>query len=301
MRSANEVAGLVYRACADEVAARKVGNVYPGAPFEEMTAADFLASAAAARDAWRIELDSGAATVGGLILSAVEARRRVTSANTNLGLAILLAPMALAATRGEFAAELPAVLNGLSVADAVLAYRAIRLANPGGLGTTSEADVAGEPAVTLLEAMRFAEGRDAIARQYAADFADVLGPISTSLRDGHARFGSREGAVLHAQLDRLAGWPDSLIARKRGPQVAESVRAEAEEVCRAGGLATAAGRRLALRLDRRLRNPRLRLNPGTTADLLGAALFAWYLDGGVPEPFAWGDGGTWLAPETGNE
>ena len=42
-------------------------------------------------------------------------------------------------------------------------------ANPGGLGSAEEQDVAAEPTVTLLEAMRLAADRDGIAREYATD------------------------------------------------------------------------------------------------------------------------------------
>ena len=49
--------------------------------------------------------------------------------------------------------------------DASEVYRAIRLANPGGLGSAEEQDVAAEPTITLLEAMRLAADRDGIARE----------------------------------------------------------------------------------------------------------------------------------------
>ena len=52
--------------------------------------------------------------------------------------------------------------------------KAIRIANPGGLGNVPEQDVRNEPTVTLLEAMKLAADRDLIARQYANGFADVF-------------------------------------------------------------------------------------------------------------------------------
>ena len=83
------------------------------------------------------------------------------------------------------------VLSRLDRRDAVLAYRAIRLASPGGLGRSDRHDVAEEPTVTLLEAMREAAGRDRIAMQYVSGFR------------GRVRIG-----VARLRACRAAGWAD---------------------------------------------------------------------------------------------
>ena len=121
-----------------------------------MTVDDFLCSAEVAAPAIAAEGEP----VGRRILGAVEATRAAVGQNTNLGILLLCAPLALAAERAAGPAALwPAleeVLAGLTVDDARLAYRAIRLASPGGLGRSDAADVQDEPAITLLEAMRLA-------------------------------------------------------------------------------------------------------------------------------------------------
>src|SRR5207342_2556160 len=105
--------------------------------------------------------------VGARILAAVEATSAACGQNTNLGIVLLAAPLAAAAEQpGDLRQSLDEVLARLTRADAILAYRAIRLAAPGGLGTSDRHDVASEPTVTLLEAMRAAAGRDRIAMQY---------------------------------------------------------------------------------------------------------------------------------------
>jgi triphosphoribosyl-dephospho-CoA synthetase len=48
----------------------------------------------------------------------------------------------------------------------------------------------------------------------------------------------------------------------------------------AGGTRSSAGRQALTELDRELRDPRNRRNPGATADLTCAALFVVILDGG---------------------
>jgi triphosphoribosyl-dephospho-CoA synthase len=95
------------------------------------------------------------------------------------------------------------VLDALSIDDARLAYRAIRLAEPGGLGTAAAQDVAAEPSVTLREAMRLASGRDLVARQYADGFAEVFGVALPALRSSLAAGRPLETAIIAAHLALL--------------------------------------------------------------------------------------------------
>jgi triphosphoribosyl-dephospho-CoA synthase len=163
------------------------------------------------------------------------------------------------------------VLDGLTIGDARDAYRAIRLAAPGGLGASDEQDVAAEPTVSLREAMSLAADRDLVARQYATAFADVFEVGVPAL---HAHLGRRddlEEAVIGAFLDLLALRPDSLIARKRGPAVAAEASRRADEARRAGSL-DPCGPAL-IDLDSWLRGDGHARNPGATADLVAATLF----------------------------
>src|SRR5215210_8063191 len=82
---------LAQVACLLEVTARKPGNVHRHADFAGTHYLDFLLSAAAIGPA----LDRARALgVGRAILDAVEATRRVVATNTNLGMVLLLAPLA---------------------------------------------------------------------------------------------------------------------------------------------------------------------------------------------------------------
>src|SRR5206468_5886184 len=80
------------------------------------------------------------------------------------------------------------VLDATTVDDAREVYAAIRRAAPGGLGRVEAQDVANEPDVTLLEAMRLAAGRDGIAREYATAFEVTFGTgvpaLDRARRDG---------------------------------------------------------------------------------------------------------------------
>jgi triphosphoribosyl-dephospho-CoA synthase len=113
--------------------------------------------------------------------------------------------------------------------------------------------------------------------------------------EAFARFGCIEAAVIDAQLQWLARYPDSLIARKTGPTVAEDVRRRAAAVLKLGGIATPKGRAAGVALDKHLRSDGNKLNPGTTADLITACLFVSLRENKVvpSAPFRW-DVPDWL-------
>ncbi len=273
-------------ACLWEAAARKVGNVHPGASFEGLDFVHFAISGAAAE----FVFDHAPGKSVGLIVShAVEATVSMIGSNTNLGIILLVAPLAVADTPLDFRSHLAGVLRELSIRDTGLVYEAIRVANPGGLGDAPEQDVRDEPTVTLLEAMRLAADRDMVARQYANGFADVFDFGVPAFVNAFTKFGCVEAAIIDSQLRWLATYPDSLIARKNGPAVAEDVKKRAAEVLQLGGIATPEGRAAGVALDQHLRSDGNKLNPGTTADLITACLFVALRENKVTPsaPFRW--------------
>jgi len=288
---ASDIAAAAQLACLLEVTAPKPGNVAPGRPFSDTSLEDFLASAAAIGTPLG---GAGTRPLGETIHLAASVTRRWTSANTNLGIVLLLAPLARAAachemTRGavpgaEYRAELRTtlgrVLAATTVADAREAYAAIRLAAPGGLGTVPSQDIAAEPTVTLLEAMRLAAGRDGIAREYATDFQatfEVAAPALVAARGAGLAWSD---AIVETFLRLLAVHPDTHIARRGGTGLADEVSRQARVAIGAGGVRSAAGREAIARMDAALRDARNVANPGTTADLTAAAIFVVLLGGG---------------------
>jgi triphosphoribosyl-dephospho-CoA synthase len=276
--SAARIAAAATLACTLEACAEKVGNVTPTRSFGDACFDDFALSAQALGTAV-----AGAAPgrVGHTVYRAVAATARVAPSNTNLGMALLFAPLAAAAHgRGgtSLRRRLAGVLRGLSVDDARWAYRAIRLARPGGLGRSDTADVRRLPAVTLREAMRLAAGRDTVAAEYVRGFAVTFDLALARLRRALSRGLSLLDAIVEAHLELMARVPDTLIARKAGAAAARAVAARARAVLRAGGIGTPQGLTAARRLDRDLRRGGNRLNPGTSADLVAAALFVWLLE-----------------------
>ncbi|MBX3441153.1 MAG: triphosphoribosyl-dephospho-CoA synthase [Planctomyces sp.] len=257
---------LLRLACVAEALCRKPGNVHPGASFGDLTVGDFLQSAEAASPWLGM---AGKRGIGEAVEQAVAATRAIVGTNTNLGICLLLAPCAAADAARPFPEAIAATLDGLTVADACGAYRAIRIAAPGGLGQSAEQDVALEPTVTLLDAMRLAAGRDAIADQYAHGFRDVWELGVPSLASHH---GGLEERVIVAHLRLMAALPDTLIARKCGRELARDSARRAQRVLDAGWPGPAAQPELAA-LDEWLRADGHRRNPGATADLVCASLF----------------------------
>jgi triphosphoribosyl-dephospho-CoA synthase len=122
---------LAQVACLLEVTARKPGNVHRFRDFDDVTYLDFVLSASAVADPLDRVGDLG---VGEAVLRAVEATRRLVASNTNLGMILLLAPLAGVAAAEPLEAGVSAVLRETTRDDARRVYRAIRRAMPGGLG-----------------------------------------------------------------------------------------------------------------------------------------------------------------------
>jgi triphosphoribosyl-dephospho-CoA synthase len=181
------------------------------------------------------------------------------------------------------------VLQTLQADDARDVYEAIRLAQPGGLGEVPEADIHATPPSDLLAAMQLAAERDLVARQYANNFAEVLGNVVPWLQQGLAQGWPLGDVIIRVHLRMLSQFPDSLIARKCGPQVAAEAASHAKTVLAAGWPGDDNYHAALADLDFWLRSDHHRRNPGTTADLIAAGLFAALRDGLIGPPFRFYD------------
>ena len=273
-------------ACILEASARKPGNVHRFRDFDDAHYLDFVLSASAIS----LPLDLAAGRgLGESILDAVESTRRVVSTNTNLGMILLLAPLAAVPPGEDLRAGAARVLKTSTVEDARLVYRAIRLASPGGLGKAEGQDVGEEPSIDLVRAMTLAEGRDLVARQYARGFADVFERAVPTLRSSIESGRSLEVAIIATYLDFLSNRPDTLIARKLGDPFATEASRRAFGVLKRGWPDTPDGLHALDEFDDWLRVDGHARNPGATADLTTAALFVALRDGTIPLPI----GGAW--------
>ena len=268
-------------ACLLEATAPKAGNVHRGADFHDLTFTDFAVAAVALAPAMERATSTG---VGRAVLSAIEATRGLVRTNVNLGIALLLAPLAAVPRSEDLAAGVKKVLASLSHEDCQLVYQAIRLARPGGLGEVEDMDVTGEPPPNLLDAMRASEKRDLVARQYTTDFDLVLNDALPRLVRGRTRGWSLTTSILHTHVELLASHSDSLIVRKCGEEAASRVTTMAQRVLDAGDPEDDNYQAAMSDFDFWLRSDGNRRNPGTTADLIAAALFAGLRDELITPP-----------------
>jgi triphosphoribosyl-dephospho-CoA synthase len=272
-----DVAEAFVWACTLDVSARKPGNVSLASAGHRMQAQQFIDSARAAAPA--IAGIGPGQRVGARIEAAMRATLAAVGCNTNLGIVLLCAPLAAAseaaAAPGAQALRqaLQLVLAGLDLADAQAAFRAIALTQPAGLGQVAQQDVHAPPSVGLRQAMALAAGRDSVARQYEAGYADLFDP---ALAWFGAVAGPPEQALQRVFLEALVRWPDSHIVRKHGEAAAHCVMQEALPWCeraRAGQALDADPAWAAWDESLKARG----LNPGTSADLCVATAFLWCL------------------------
>src|SRR5207245_72274 len=174
-RQAADVAAAAQLACLLEASAPKPGNVSPFASFRDATYEDFLASAAAIGPALAA---AGERSLGVTIRTAIEATARWAPSNTNLGLVLLLAPLARAAPRpGDqpLRAQLAATLRDTHIARK--------------LGTDAAVTVQRRArAVLTAGGVRTMAGRDATAAldRELRDEANPLNPGATADLTGAA-------------------------------------------------------------------------------------------------------------------
>lgn len=289
-RATDRAVACFLRACELDVAVRKPGNVSRASAGHGMKAEMFIASAQASAG----PLFQPGARVGERVEAAVDATWAVAGCNTNLGILLLCAPIALAVDRRPDATSpaalreaIETVLADLDLSDAQAAYRAIVRAHPGGLGTAPSEDVNQPPSVNLRAAMALAADRDSIARQYRDGYADLFELGLAALGTGFSLMATPAtsfpdanivAAVQRLYLALLSSFADSHIVRIHGEAVAHTVMTAAQpwqaRAHRNGRLdpdPDFAAWDAALKADR--------VNPGTTADLTVGALLVAGLTG----------------------
>ncbi|MCI0457705.1 MAG: triphosphoribosyl-dephospho-CoA synthase [Gemmataceae bacterium] len=276
-------------ACIWEATARKPGNVHRYRDFDDATYLDFLTSAAAIGP---VMAEAASLGIGPAVHWAVRLTQTVVPHNTNLGIILLLAPLAAVSPHRELREGLPAVLAAADVTHSAEVFAAIRLAKPSGLGRVEEQDIAGEPTLPLRQVMALAADRDLVARQYANGYREVFDEGVPMLLEMLQRGAALETAVVGCHLHLMATHPDTLIARKRGRVEAEESARRARRVLDAGWPARPEEHAALRELDGWLRAEGHSRNPGTTADLVTACLFVALRTGIITLPLAV----PWAAP-----
>lgn len=274
-RQPAEISAAFLDACNAELNALKPGNVHRYSAGHGMEVLHFEQAAKAAAG----PIADPSLSVGKRILRATEASVAATGMNTNLGIVLLCAPLAKAASETTFDVglrrRLGNILSALDEQDAEDAFEAIRIANPAGLGAVGDGDVrASSSHLTLIAAMHLATERDRIANAYVNVFSDVF---DFGLQTLHAARVAPDAdpnlAITTLHMALLSEYPDTHIARKYNAEIASEVQHEARAL-RSYWFPVATAKSIAVLQDFDAKLKQSRLNPGTTADFVVTTLFA---------------------------
>ncbi|MFH1834700.1 MAG: triphosphoribosyl-dephospho-CoA synthase [Methanobacteriota archaeon] len=299
------IAEAAEQACILEASAEKPGNVTPTHSFRDTTFSDFEAGARALKPtvakaaytgfkAGSEKISSDQIHLGKMILQAVsDVRKSHDGGNTHLGIALLFIPISVAA--GLCLAEkkdvihlsdsVHRILAASTIEDAVYFYDAVNISTAGGL-PKSELDVKRveskkkivESRFTLLDILHISAVNDRLAEELTNDLRIVLGEAYPLLSNITSKINSVHDAIVQAFLVVLSKYPDTLISKKVGVSESERVSTQAREVLDLGGVLTDEGKAELKVFDKVLRANTNNLNPGTTADLVAAALFVSLLE-----------------------
>lgn len=310
----NIISGCATLAALLEVSAYpKPGNVhrtrdFPGTRYEHFLAGSIAIGPAMRSLALRgFDVKKGSmhlrdVKIGSHMLEAVkEASSWQRGGNVNLGIIILMAPMAAAAGSVLGADErisalrlvevLKDVVRSTTPEDAVVVYDALRLSVPVRvLGQVDELDVFDasattriqEEGLTLLDVFGKCASRDSICREWVSGFETTFNIGYPYLKDALEKSGDVNDSVVNTFLRILSKQPDSLIQRKNGLEKAMEVSEMARSVLEEGGASSKLGKESLMSMDEELGREGGKLNPGTSADLTAASIFVVLLEGWRP-------------------
>jgi triphosphoribosyl-dephospho-CoA synthase len=295
-----------------ESSAHKPGNVSVVTNFEGTHYEHFLASAVASAPYFEDAAERGiAVSKGEISVSEVGVGRIIADCvaninlwqhggNTLLGTVILLSPLAVAAgmtlnEKGVYDVRrlrknLKLTVESTTPEDAVNLYEAVRIASPAGLGKVPDLDINSPDSaakimteeISLYQVFKIASGYDTICSEWVNDYRITFDFAYPYLTEQIKKTEDLTTAIVQTFLQVLAEYPDTFIARKAGLGRAEEVSAEASKILRLGGLETPIGRESLHKFDQALRRESNLLNPGTTADVIAAALALAVLGGYRP-------------------
>jgi triphosphoribosyl-dephospho-CoA synthase len=302
----SDVALCAQLACILEVSSPKPGNVNRYYDFKDTRYEHFLASSIAigrfvheatakGYGVGKGNLKVGEVGLGKLIKEAVfESKKWHKGENTNLGIVMLLIPLASAcgltlAQKGNIVnstlkENFDYIMKGTTYRDALYLYKAIRFSKPGGLGKVEDLDVNDESSdekiksknLNLYQIMKLTQ-MDTIAKELTTGMRISFEIGYPTIIESYSKSKDINNAIVHCFLKILSEIPDSLIARKNGINVAEEISREAMVLLEMG-----LDSRGLNRFDRKLRDEKNRLNPGTTADLVASSLMIALLNGVRP-------------------
>jgi len=250
------------------------------------------------------------AGLGALIETCVsESLSGLNKRNTILGSILLYVPLTVAIaaslvedrhfSTGNVRSWLQRIIQGTTVEDTAGLYRAFARSTPGGRKIKEDSqwsdihrrydfdnpaaiDNVMKDDLKLAELFSLSSDIDEISREWASNFELILGEVYPFIAEISQSLDDLEEAIVRSFIWLLSKRPDGLIVKKAGRARAEEIRRLAEktvenwsDVCEPV--------ELIVRLDDTLREEGNLLNPGTTADIISAAVFCRLVGLAYPE------------------
>jgi triphosphoribosyl-dephospho-CoA synthase len=229
------------------------------------------------------------ANLGKYILKSVKETDKWIANNTNLGIVMLLTPIAMSAS---FSSNLDELRNNIhniivhsTVIDTLALYEAIAIADAGGMGEQEEYSVTNQEAreeliennLNIFDVLNISSSWDSLAMELTSKMPvtfDIGYPTFSKLREELVSINS---ATVITFLTILSQVPDTLISRKYGDEKAKEVSNLAMDVLDFKDFdedMVEFNKRLSDFDDFLFEN---KLNPGTTADLTASSIMVSYL------------------------
>ena len=284
----NEIAKMAQIASVLEVSGYpKPGNVHRTRDFPDMEFEDFIISGIVIGDTIReacSDVDVENPMLGKYILQAVEETDRWIKNNTNLGIVMMITPIAVAAAISDsfddIRENIKLLMGNTSVDDACDLYDAINIADAGGMGDQDEYDVASDNAKqelrdngqTMYDVLKISAPWDMLAREMTSDMPAVF-EIGFPTYYELSQNKSKNDACVLTFLTILSHVPDTLISRKYGSDEALKISLMTRDLLKLKD-SSDFGDRLDEFEQYLFEN---KYNPGTTADLTAASIFVSYL------------------------
>ncbi|AMK15602.1 triphosphoribosyl-dephospho-CoA synthase [Methanobrevibacter olleyae] len=301
---AKEIAKLAQIASVLEVSGwPKPGNVHRTRNYDDMVFEDFIISGVVigntveelANQSREID-DLSNAELGKYILQAVNETDKWIANNTNLGIMMMCIPIASAAAISnnfdEIQENVGHLMKSTTVEDAVNLYDAINVADAGGMGNHEEFDVMSEKAKdelrtnnqTMFDVLEISASWDRLANELTNRMPvcfDIGYPTFSNFLRTCEDVDVINKATVLTFITILSQIPDTLISRKYGDEIAESVSKKADEVLKFKDDGSFVEK--LLEFDDYLYENNY--NPGTTADLTATSIFISYLEMGFNSNF----------------
>ena len=235
--------------------------------------------------------------LGKYILQAVqETNKWQYGGNVNLGEILLLIPLCAAVcilversnkTINDVRIELDKVIKNSTYKDTINLYKAIEIANPGGMGEINEFDINNisslekikSQKINLYQIFDISKHRDSIAMEWVSKFKITFELGVPFFLNTFQESRDINTAIVNTFLKIASEIPDTLIIRQSGKKYAKKYSQTATKILAQGGILNPSNKIKLFEWEKRLMNSNLKINPGTTADLTASTIFISLLSG----------------------